>query len=106
MKKKERLCLISFFQAFGLTLYCSVVGLLFWKGNAIFGKVPNYWGPLLFLVIFTTSALISGLITLGYPFILFWEKKQTVKALKLIVYTVGWLIGLALILMLLLFAFK
>lgn len=91
-KNKYSLGLIAFLQAAGLIGYCSLVALLISQGNRLFGKVPNYLGPLLFLVLFSTSALICAIITLYYPFILFWQKKQTNQALKVIVYTVGWLI--------------
>ncbi|MBU1089113.1 hypothetical protein KKA02_04535, partial [Patescibacteria group bacterium] len=45
------------------------------------------------LILFVVSALISALLTLGYPFILFWKKKQTVKAIKLVISTTIWLIA-------------
>ena len=82
---------IAFFQALGLFLYCSLIAVLFWKGNAWFGPVPNYIGPLLFLTLFVTSALICALLVLGYPFILFWEEKKTREAVKLVGYTAVWL---------------
>ncbi len=92
--KKEKLSLsfIAFLQALGLVLYCSLVGLLMWQGENIFGPPYTFLGPAMFLVLFVASALISALLILGYPFILFWEKKQLVKALKLVVYTIAWLI--------------
>lgn len=91
--KKNCLCAVAFLQAFGLVLYCSLVALLFWKGNDWFGRMPNYLGPFLFLVLFSTSALVSALLTLGYPVYLFWVKKQRSKGLKLVTYTTSWLIG-------------
>lgn len=91
--------MVGFLQALGLTIYCGLVSLIFWQGNRLFGNVPNYLGPLLFLIIFTTSALVSALITLGYPFLLFWEKKQTKEALKLVGYTACWLLLIAAILL-------
>jgi len=92
MKKKWLLGLIALGQALGLAIYCGLVGLLFWQGNQWFGQMPNYWGPLLFLILFVTSALISALLVLGYPIILFWKKRQVTKALRLIAYTTGWLV--------------
>lgn len=55
-------------------------------------RAAHFFRPVFFLVLFVVSALISALLVLGYPIILFWEKKQTVKALKLVVYTTAWLI--------------
>lgn len=97
--QKLSLPMVGFLQAVGLTVYCSLVSVLFWQGNKLFGNVPNYLGPFLFLVIFTTSALISALITLGYPFLLFWEKKQTREALRLVGYTAGWLVFIAVLIL-------
>ena len=91
-KKNCSLCTISFFQAFFQLIYIALVAILFWKGNELFGRVPNYIGPVMFLLLFVASALISALIILGYPFYLFWEEKKTKKALKLVAYTTVWLI--------------
>src|SRR4030042_3813258 len=96
-KDKTSLGLISFLQALGLAVYCGLVAIFFWKGNEWFGKMSNFWGPVLFLVIFTTSALVSGLLVLGYPFYLFWQKKQTQKAIRLVGYTTVWLVSFVLL---------
>ena len=99
-KKKYSLPFIAFFQALGLVIYCGLVGLLFWQGDKWFGPMLSFLGPVLFLVLFVASALISALIVLGHPFILFWEKKQTIEALKLVVYTIAWLIFFILLIIL------
>ncbi len=92
-KKEERSSLpfIAFLQATGLVIYCSLIGLLIWRGNELFGPPFTFLGPAMFLVLFVVSAMISALIVLGYPFILFWEKKQAMKALRLAIYTAAWL---------------
>ena len=92
MIKKFSLGFIAFLQSLGLVVYISLIALLFFQGEKWFGNVPNYWGPFLLLTLFCTSALVSAILTLGYPIILFWEKEKTVEALKLVVYTAGWLI--------------
>jgi len=104
-KEKTSLCLISFLQALGLALYCGLVSILFWKGNDLFGKDPNFLGPVLFLTVFATSALVSALLVLGYPFFLFWHKKQTEKAIKIVGYTAVWLLGFILLALLLVIIF-
>jgi len=89
--KKFSLPFIAFFQALGLAIYCSLIGLLLLQAEK--WVVPHtFLGPAFFLILFVVSATISALIVLGYPFILFWERKQTIKALKLVVYTTAWLI--------------
>lgn len=89
--KKLSLVRISFLQALGLALYCALVGVFFWKGECLFGPAQNFLAPAVVLIIFVTSALVCALIVLGYPIILFWEKKQTTEALKLVAYTTVWL---------------
>lgn len=89
-------------QATGLAVYCSLVAFLFWRGNEIFGSVPNYLGPLLFLILFVTSALVSALATLGYPFILFYKENKPTEALKLVGFTAGWLVLFALFILIIL----
>jgi len=97
-KKKKSLCLISFLQAVGLAVYCGIVALLFWQGEHWFGKMTSFWGPTLLLVLLTTSALVCALIALGYPIYLFWQKKETINALRIVGYTTGWLVLFVLLL--------
>jgi|GEM_PF-958740 hypothetical protein len=81
---------IALIQAMSLIAYCGLVALIFSRGNSWFGPM-SWWGPLLFLVLFVVSALISALVTLGYPVYLIWDKKQVKDGLRLIAYTAGWL---------------
>lgn len=89
--EKYSLGFIAFLQALGLLLYCSLVAILMWNGNKWFPKITNFTGPLLFVTLFSTSALICALIVGSYPFLLFWEKKKTKEAIKLVIYTAIWL---------------
>jgi len=91
IKYRPTLLFIAFLQALGVTLYCGLVGLLILNGNHLFGPQINLLGPTLFLLLFITSAVICSLIFLGYPFLLFWEQKQTKKALVLVALSTFWL---------------
>ncbi len=84
--------MIGLAQALGLTVYISLVAIIFWKAEEWFGRVPEYLGPVLMLSMLSTSALICGLITLAYPAFLLWKKNQPVKALKLIGFTAAWMV--------------
>jgi hypothetical protein len=88
---KSPLWLLGFLQGFGVVFYCSLVALLMANGNKLFGRVPDYLGPFLFLTLFSTSALICAIITLYFPFILFFQNKRPTHAVRLVVYTAGWL---------------
>jgi hypothetical protein len=98
----KSLVFIAFLQATAEIVYVGLVTLIFWKGETWFGNMNHYFGPLLLLTLFVVSALISALLVLGYPLILFWDQKKTKKALKLVGYTVAWLILFVLLLMLML----
>lgn len=90
MSKEKRelpLGIVALFQALGLTAYCVFIVTVMFQGNNWFGNIPEYFAPLIMLVTLSTSALVCGLVTLGYPFVLFFNKKQPRKAIKLVVYT-------------------
>lgn len=99
--KKLSLPFIAFLQALGLTLYCGLVGLVMLNGNTWFGQM-NYLGPVLVLSLLVVSVLICALIAGGYPFLIFWDKKNTKEALRLIAYTAGWLLLFVVLVMVLL----
>jgi len=82
--------ILGFLQALGVTLYCSLVGVIFWKGNEIFGKVDRYVGPVMFLLLFIASAMICGLMVFYQPYLLFFDGKKK-EALKTVVNTAAWL---------------
>jgi hypothetical protein len=90
--KSNSLIKISFFQALGLGAYCGLVGLVMSNAEHWFQKIPEYFAPLIMLLLLTTSALICGLITLSYPINLFIQEKQINNALRLVFYTILWLI--------------
>lgn len=99
-KKLNNLMSLGFIQALGVTLYCSLVGILFWKGSLIFGRVPNYFGPVAFLLLFSVSALISGLVVFYQPYKLFFAGKKQ-AAIDLVLYTACWLFAILLLFLLL-----
>lgn len=76
-----------------------------WKGNTWFGQMNNYLGPVLVLSLLVVSVLICALIAAGYPFLIFWDKKNTKEALTLIAYTAGWLMLFVILAMILLTTF-
>jgi hypothetical protein len=80
----------GFLQALGVTAYCGLVGMIFWRGNEIFGKDPNYAGPVAFLILFIVSALICASIVFYQPYKLFFENKKK-EAIDLVIATTLWL---------------
>jgi len=49
---------LGFIQALGVLVYCSLVGLLMWKGSMIFGNTPNFFGPVAVLLLLSVSVVI------------------------------------------------
>lgn len=80
----------GFLQAAGVTLYCLLVGLLFWKGNEIFPHMNPYLGPVMMLLLLSTSVLICALIVFYKPYKLFFAGKKT-EAINVVFSTALWL---------------
>lgn len=85
--------LIAFVQAVGLTVYVSLVALFFQSLQRWFGsqKDDPILSPMIFLLFFIISALISASIMLAYPVLLFFKGKRK-TAIKIVLQSVGWLI--------------
>lgn len=82
---------VGLLQALGLAVYISLVASIIQNGNKLFGPINNFWGPILFLTLFSFSVLICGFIALGYPVRIFWIKKNPNLAIKIVGYTTGFL---------------
>lgn len=81
----------GFLQALGVTLYCTLIGGLMWKGNDIFGKIDNLAGPVFFLLLFSVSVLICAILVFYNPYKLF-IKGKTKTALNVVIATAVWLL--------------
>lgn len=95
----------GFMQALGVTVYCSLVGLLFWQGNRLFPKVNQYFAPVMMLLLLSVSVLVCGLLVFYKPYKLFFagDKKE---AADLVVSTSLWLLLSVFIFLLLMIVFK
>ncbi|OGM57481.1 hypothetical protein A3E46_00600 [Candidatus Woesebacteria bacterium RIFCSPHIGHO2_12_FULL_46_16] len=88
---KRNPVLVGLLQSLGLVAYCSLVGLIIWNVGNFLGTKIGSEGPILLLSLFVVSAIICALIALGYPFIVFWDRKNTKEALKMVGFTAAWL---------------
>lgn len=100
---KISLPFLAFLQATALVVYIGFVSLFFVYGEGWFGRIDNLLGPILLLLLFIISAVISASLFLGKAGILFWEKKYR-ESFTLLFWTTAWslfyLVGLVLILVL------
>jgi len=88
---EKKLILSSLRNAMGTTVYVALVAFIILNGQKIFGTMRNIIGPIAFLLLFVTSAAITGFMVLGQPVILYIDNKRQ-EALKLFILTVVWLL--------------
>ncbi len=90
MIKKISKPFLGFLQASGLVTYILIVSVFLSNVDNIFHKnIGEYMAPILMLLLFIISAVISSSIVLGRAGILFWEKKYK-EAFTLLAWTIGW----------------
>lgn len=89
---KTPLFLIAFGQALALVLYIVVVASFINQAESWLDQIPDLLGGILFITIFSTSALMAASLTLGYPIYLFWKTKKFDQSIRLVVYTIVWLL--------------
>ena len=94
--KNSKLILTSLLNAFGIAIYITGIALIIQNGEKIFGKMNNFIGPVIFLLLFVLSAAITGALALGQPVILYLNNHKK-EAIKLFLYTIGWLFVITLI---------
>lgn len=85
--------LIALGQAVGLLAYVLLVAFFMKNAQNWFGpdKDNPILGPVVFLLIFIISALVSASIILGYPALLFFQGQRK-TALKIVLMSAGWLV--------------
>lgn len=76
----------GFYQALGVAVYITLVGVFISNANSIFPKLNNFFGPVIFLLLFSTSAMICGLIVFYKPYKLFFAGKKK-EAVSSVIYT-------------------
>lgn len=80
----------GFLQASGLVTYILIISVFLNNVDSIFHKdTAEYMAPILILLLFIISAVISSSLVLGRAGILFWEKKYS-EAFTLLAWTMGW----------------
>ena len=88
--KNTKLLISSLRNALGTAVYVVIVALIMYKAEKIFGTMRNIIGPIAFLLLFVTSAAITGFLVLGQPIMLYVDNKKQ-EAVKLFIFTVSWL---------------
>jgi len=81
---------MGFIHSLGVLVYISLVALLMQNGEKIFGKEDNWASPIAFLLLFTLSAIVVGLLVLGKPIVLYLDNKKK-EAVKMLVSTAAFI---------------
>jgi len=91
----------AFVHAVGATVYIALVAFFMTNGEGLLGKGDNVWKGIAFLLTFVISAAVMGMTIFGRPAL--WYMNGSKKdAVMLALWTVGFLIAFALILIALL----
>lgn len=80
----------SFLNALGTIAYISFVATIMQNGEKVFGSMNQITGPIAFLTLFVLSAAVTGGLVLGKPALMYLND-QKLAAIKLFIYTLGWL---------------
>jgi hypothetical protein len=88
--------LMSLLHALAVLIYVVLVALLMNNGEKLFGNMTGLFGPVAFLLLFTVSAAVTGLLVLGRPVYLFLSGSRK-EALQFLFYTLGWLVIITLV---------
>jgi len=87
---KNILIKTSLLNALGTVIYVALIAIVMDNAPKIFGEMKSIASPIAFLLLFITSAAITGGLVLGRPIMVYLDNQKP-AAVKLFAYTVGWL---------------
>jgi len=94
--KNTKLIFWAVVNSLGIVVYASLVAFVMFNGEKFFGKADDFTGPLMILLLFVVSAVITGSLFLGRPIYLYFEGLKK-EAIKLFFYTLFSLLLITLI---------
>lgn len=94
--EKSKLVFWAIADALGIFVYASAVAFVMFDGQALFGQIDNFTGPLMILLLFVVSAVITGTLFLGRPIYLFLNNFKK-EGIQLFFYTLVSLVIITLI---------
>ena len=103
MKKTEYI-FKSLRNALGVLVYVSGVALVMFNMEHTFDNEPSFLVPVLMLLLFVTSAAITGSLVLGKPIMLYLDNQKK-EAFTFLLATLAWLVAFAVLILAFLFLF-
>lgn len=94
--KNSKLLFWAMVDSLGIFVYVSAVSFVMFNSQNLFGKIDNFTGPLMFLLLFVVSAVITGALFLGRPAYLYLNGFKE-QGIKLFFSTLAFLIAITLI---------
>ncbi len=101
---KKEYILKSLRNAFGVLAYITGVALVMFNMEHAFDNEPSFLVPVLMLLLFVTSAAITGSLVLGKPIMLYLDNQKK-GALTFLLLTLAWLVVFAVLILVFLFLF-
>ncbi|MFH1295461.1 MAG: hypothetical protein ABIH84_02685 [bacterium] len=90
MHKKLSVPFLAFLQATGLVIYIGLIAWFFSLGPTFaHSEASVFYAPIIMLLLFILSAVVSALLVLGKAGMLFWDKRYR-EAFTLLGWTLGW----------------
>ena len=86
----DKIWKVSLLNSIGTLVYIALVATLMSNAEQIFGKMNDVLGPVTFLLLFTLSALVVGILILGRPIMLYLDGKKK-EAVQMLFGSMGWL---------------
>ncbi len=81
----------SFINALGTVAYIALVAAIMQNAERFFGQTEDtILAPIVFLTLFVLSAAITGSLVIGKPILMYINNEKS-QAVRLFVYTLGWL---------------
>lgn len=80
----------SFLNALGTAVYIAVIATVLQNGDKLFRQMDNWSSPIAFLMLLVLSAAITASLVLGKPILMYMDGNKQ-EAVKMFLYTLGWL---------------
>jgi hypothetical protein len=103
--KTSKIILWSIIDALGVAVYVTGVSLLISNAERIFGKMTGFLGPMAMLLLLVISAAITGSLVFGRPVYMIYNGQKK-EGLKLLFYTIGFLVLITITVFITLIAIK
>lgn len=71
--KNSKLIFWAVVDSLGVWAYVSLVAFIMFNGEKLFGKINNFTGPMMILLLFVVSAIITAALFLGRPAYLYFN---------------------------------